>query len=310
VTSRAHLPRRVLGLLVVIVLASLGAGCSAAGSSGLASGRRVQVVASENIWGSIAAQLGGDHAQVVSIVTNPDTDPHDYEPTPADARTLAEAQEVIENGLGYDSWAAKAVAANQTSGQRVLDVGRLLGLRTGANPHRWYYPDDVTRVAEQITADYQRLDPADAAYFARQRDQFLGPGLARYHGLIAQIRSRYAGTPVGASESIFVGMAQATGLDLLTPPAYLEAISEGTDPTASDRATVDAQLRDHRIRVWVFNSQNATPDIQALTAEARAGRIPVTTVTETLSPARSSFQDWQVAQLGALAAALAQGTGR
>ncbi len=115
---------------------------------------------------------------------------------------------------------------------------------------------------------------------------------------------------MGASESIFEGLAQATGLRLTTPPAYLQAISEGTDPTAGDRATVESQIDQRRIAVWVLNSQNATPDIQTLTSRARAHHIPVTTITETLSPADRSFQDWQVDQLRSLARALALGTGR
>ncbi len=108
----------------------------------------------------------GIHAEVVSIITRPATDPHDYEPTAADARTVAEAQEVIVNGLGYDAWASQLVAADQVEGQRVLDVGHLLGLADGVNPHRWYFPTDVERVVDRITADYQHLDPTDAAYFA------------------------------------------------------------------------------------------------------------------------------------------------
>ena len=270
----------------------------------------VQVVAAESTWGSIAAQLGGVHAQVVDIISKPTTDPHDYEPTAADARTVAEAQEVIENGLGYDTWAARLVAADQVEGQRVLDVGHLLGLGAGANPHRWYYPADVERVVDRITADYQHLDPTDAAYFAALRQRFLTVGLARYHQLLDTVKADYAPTPVGASESIFVGLAQATGLALITPPSYLQAISEGTDPTAGDRATVESQIDQRRIAVWVVNSQNATPDIQTLTERARARHIPVVAITETLSPANRSFQDWQVDQLQALARALAQATGR
>ena len=303
-------------LLVGLVLAAvLLAACSSSGSksaTGATSGggTKVQVVAAENFWGSIASQLGGVHAQVTSIITNPNTDPHDYEPTAADGRTIAEAQYVIENGVGYDPWVPKLVAANQTPGQKVLDVGDLLGLKDGDNPHRWYFPVDVQRVIEQITAEYKKLDPADAAYFDRQQQQFETTGLAKYHQLIADIKAKYSGTPVGASESIFQGIAQATGLDLITPYSYLKAISEGTDPTAADKSTVDAQINDNQIKVWVFNSQNSTPDIQTLTTEAKNHHIPVTTITETLSPAGATFQAWQSAQLQNLEKALAQATGK
>ena len=303
-------------LLVGLVLAAvLLAACSSSGSKSATgattgAGTKVQVVAAENFWGSIASQLGGVHAQVTSIITNPNTDPHDYEPTAADGRSVAEAQYVIENGVGYDPWVPKLIAANQTSGQKVLDVGDLMGLKDGDNPHRWYFPDNVQRVIEQITADYKKLDPADAAYFDRQQQQFETTGLATYHQLIAAIKAKYSGTPVGASESIFQGIAQATGLDLVTPYSYLKAISEGTDPTSADKSTVDAQINDNQIKVWVFNSQNSTPDIQTLTTEAKNHHIPVTTITETLSPAGATFQAWQSAQLQNLEHALAQATGK
>ncbi len=185
----------------------------------------------------------------------------------------------------------------------------MTGHRAGDNPHRWYFPGDVQRVIDQITADYQRLDPAHAAYFEQQKRQLENVTLKAYHDELAEIAARYAGTPVGASESIFVGLAQATKLDLVTPPSFLNAISEGSDVTAGDKATVDRQITDGIIKVYVFNSQNATPDITRLVDVARAHHIPVTTITETL-PTGTTFQDWQVAQLRALQSALHTATGR
>ena len=126
-------------------------------------------------------------------------------------------------------------------------------------------------------------------------------------------RRSEAGTPsvpVGYSESIFQGLGQSLGLRLLTPYSFAKAIAEGTDPTPQDVATVDRQLTQHLIKVWVFNSQNSTPDVARLTALAHRNDIPVTTITETLSPAGASFQQWQVAELRSLAAALARATGR
>src|SRR5262249_28449082 len=154
------------------------------------------------------------------------------------------------------------------------------------------------------------LDPADAAYFDRQRSSFESTGLAGYRAAIAEIRSRYAGTPVGASESIAAMLAPALGLDLVTPPGLLTAVSQGTDPTAADTAAADAQIRGRKIKVYVYNSQNATPDVQVQVEEARAAGIPVTTMTETPTPATASFQEWQTAQLTALRDALAQAVGR
>ena len=112
---------------------------------------------------------------MTSIITNPNTDPHYYEPTAADARTFATGQMVIVNGIGYDPWATQLLAANPVSGRVVLNVGDLVHVAVGGNPHQWYSPTSVHAVIDQITADYQRLDPADSAYFAAQRTAYLEP---------------------------------------------------------------------------------------------------------------------------------------
>jgi zinc/manganese transport system substrate-binding protein len=295
------------GLIVALVL--LVAACGAAGTN-TASGGALHVVAAENFWGSIAAQLGGSKVVVTSIIANPNTDPHSYEPTAADARTFASGQMVIVDGIGYDPWSTQLLAANPVSGRVTLNVGDLVHVAVGGNPHQWYSPASVHAVIDRITADYQRIDPAGSAYFAAQRTAYLTHGLARYDRLIASIKAKYAGTPVGASESIFAELAPALGLRLLTPPSFLRAISEGTEPTAADKLTIDRQIATHQIKVYVYNSQNATPDVQAQVQAARAAGIPVTTITETLDPASATFQAWQIGELQSLRAALAKATGR
>ena len=270
----------------------------------------IQVAASINAWGSILEQLGGTHVTATSIITNPDTDPHDYEPTPHDGTVIAGSRLFVENGIGYDSWAAKSLAASPDSSRVVINVGELVHVPEGGNPHRWYSPSDVNTVADTITADLKRLDPVDASYFDAQRQKLATTGLATYNRLIAEIQSKYAGTPVGASESIFAPLAEALKLDLVTPPSFLKAISEGTDPSPSDLSRINSQISGKQIKVYVFNSQNATPDVTAQVKAAEAARIPVSTVTETLSPAGASFEQWQSAQLQALADALHRATGK
>jgi zinc/manganese transport system substrate-binding protein len=292
----------------VVLMLSL-AGCATAATPH-ANARVLDVAASINAWGSILAQLGGTHVHETSIITNPDTDPHSYEPTPADARTIADSQLFLDNGIGYDPWASQAIAASPDSSRKVITVGTLVGIPDGGNPHRWYDPANVELVADAITADLQALDPTDRAYFAAQRSAFENTGLRQYHQLLGEIKGRYSAVPVGASESIFAPLAQALGLDLITPPSFLRAISEGTDPSAADKATIDAQIANKQLKVYVFNSQNSTPDVAAQVSAAKAVGIPVVAVTETLSPAKASFQSWQVAQLTALLAALHKATGR
>ncbi|MEY9928280.1 zinc/manganese transport system substrate-binding protein [Catenulispora sp. GP43] len=313
------LKRAAGGLLAVGAAAALAAGCStksaapAAGSgagSGSGSGSKIAVVAAENFWGSIALQLGGTHVVETSIITNPDTDPHSYEATPNDAKLIAGAQLFIQNGIGYDtSWAPKLVSANPASGRDVLTVGDVVGLKDGDNPHQWYSHDSVYKVIDAIVAEYKKLDPADAAYFDTQKQTFETTTLAPYNQLESEIKATYAGTPIGASESIVSPLADSLGLKMATPYSFLKDISEGNDPSVADKTAIDGQIKGRQIKVYVYNSQNSTPDIAAQVSEAKAAGIPVTTVTETLSPASATFQDWMVGELQGLKAALAQATG-
>ncbi|HEX3610376.1 MAG TPA: zinc ABC transporter substrate-binding protein [Sporichthyaceae bacterium] len=315
------------GATTSVVITGLLAGCSAGsgtsssspatpvaeiGSSAPAAAAmpKFTVVAAENFWGSIAAQLGGDRVAVNSVIKNPDTDPHDYEATPADARSIAGAQLFIQNGIGYDtSWAPKLVEANPNSGRDVLTVGEVVGLTDGDNPHQWYSADSVHKMIDAITAEYSKIEPADASYFAAQHDNFVNTALARYSALESEITAKYAGTPIGASESIVSPLADSLGLKMLTPYSFLRDISEGTDPTVADKSLIDSQIQNHQIKVYVYNTQNSTPDVAAQLAAAKAAGIPVSQVTETLAPAEASFQDWMVGELEALEAALAAAVG-
>ncbi len=305
----------VLVMVTVVVLTSLGlSACGTAGlptgsvSTGGATGPVLRVVAAENFWGSIATQLGGDRVHVMSIITNPNTDPHAYEPTAADARTLADAQVVIENGIGYDPWVPKLLAADGGH-PTTLDVGTLLGVAPGGNPHRWYNPADVLAVVHALVGDFASLDPSDRSYFDRQEVRFTTVALRPYDSAVSAIKASHAGAPVGASESIFAMLAPALGLDLITPPSFLRAISEGTDVSAADKQIIDDQIRTHQIKIYVYNSQNVTPDIQVQLREVRAAHIPVATITETLEPAGATFQAWQTKQLLGIESALARADG-
>ncbi len=305
--------RIVVSLLAPLVLVALIAGCGASGSPSGANGAsqgKFVVVAGENFWGSIATQLAGEKAVVQSIIVNPATDPHSYAPNARDARTVVGAKLAIVNGLGYDNWMTQLLAADQESGRIVLNVGSTLGLSDGENPHQWYSPTSVYKTIDQIITDYDKLDPTDSSYFAKRKQSFETQGLARYNQLRQQIRSKYAGVPIGYSESIFRPLGEDLGLKLLTPYSFAKAIAEGTDITAQDKQTVDEQAEHNQIKVWIYNSQNATPDVQRITAIVKAHHIPVATVTETLSPATASFQQWQTAQLESLITALHNATNK
>src|SRR5215472_6150219 len=114
--------RRYVALPAALMTVAMVAACSTSSSAVNSDGKVIDVAASINAWGSILAQLGGSHVHETSIITNPDTDPHSYEPTPADARTIADARLFVENGIGYDSWAAQSLGASPDSARKVINV--------------------------------------------------------------------------------------------------------------------------------------------------------------------------------------------
>lgn len=290
-----------LGALVALLVTA--AACGGVGSASGSSGK-LQVVAAENFWASIAGQIGGDKVRVQALIVSPDADPHEFDPTPADRAKLARSKYVIVNGAGYDPKIQQAVDSSPVSGRKELLVADLIGVTEGGNPHMWYGPSHVRKVIDRITTDLKALDSADAGFFDGQRSTLLAQGLKQYDDLRAKIKQQYAGTPVGATESIFAYLADDLGLKLITPPGYMSAISEGGEPTAADKATFDAQITGKQIKVLVFNSQNSTPDVQALVHRAKARGIVVTQITETMDPPSAKFQDWQSRELQDLLTAL------
>jgi zinc/manganese transport system substrate-binding protein len=286
----------VLGILV------LAEACGGSNISGGASGT-ISVVAGENFWGSIALQLGGSKVSVQSVVTDPSADPHEYESSANDARAFAEAKLVILNGAGYDDWGKKLLDANQASGRRVLNLAGLLGKKVGDNPHFWYNPAFVVQVADSITAQYKAIDAAGAGYFDRLRADF-ATALQPYTDEIANIKQKYSGMPVGATESIFVYMAGALGLNLTTPVEFMNAVAEGNDPPASAVVKFQDQIAGNQIKVLVYNVQTSTSVTTNIKALAASHGVPSVGVSETLLPDHVTFQDWQLKQLTSLEAAL------
>ena len=216
--TRSSAVRLLAASVGVVVVATL-LGATVGGGVAVAASTQLKVVAAENFWGSIVKQLAGSKASVSSIITNPDTDPHSYEAKPSDARAIASARYVIENGIGYDPWAQKLLDADPDQSRKVLNVGDLVGVKEGGNPHQWYSVHSVQAFVDRVTADLKSLDPKNSTYYEKAKAAFETKGLAQYNALIAEIKQKYAGTPVGASESIFTPLAQTLGLKLSLPRA-------------------------------------------------------------------------------------------
>jgi zinc/manganese transport system substrate-binding protein len=276
---------------------------SPAGSPAAPAGKTLQVVAAENFWGSLVAQIGGSDVTVTTIVTDPNADPHDYEATPADARAISNADYVILNGVGYDPWGDKLAGASNKPGRKILKVADFLGKKEGDNPHLWYKPDYVNKAIGQMEQDLSALDPAHAADYHANYTA-LQQSLAGYQTAIASIKQQYSGVKVGATEDIFVYLTDATGLNLITPPAFIQAVGDGNDPPAQTVATFETQIKTGQVKVLLFNLQTVTPLITSIKKMAEDKKIPIVGMTETVSPTNAKFQDWMGAQVSALQKAL------
>ena len=290
----------ILATLALFV-AACGSDTNAANSG--PSGKHLNVVAAENFWGSIVTQLGGSQVTVSSIVSDPNADPHDYQSSASSARSFAQANYVILNGAGYDSWAQSLLGANSNSSRKVFTVADLLGRKEGDNPHFWYSPDYVTKVAGQITKDLEALDGNDAAYFEQQHTTF-DTALKPYHDRIAAIRSQFGGRRIASTENIFVYMSDALGLDVISPPEFMKAVAEGNDPPADTVSTFQQQLQSKQVEVLVYNMQTQTDVTTNLKNIANQQQIPVVPVTETIQPQDTPFQLWMLGELDALQNAL------
>ena len=174
-----------IGTITVAALTTatlLLAGCSSTSSNGTsttsagstasaAASGPVNVVASTNVWGDITKQIGGEHVNVTSILSDPNADPHQYE---ADAKTgaaISKAQLVVENGLGYDDFMDKLLAASPNANRTVLNAADVMKISgSDANPHIWYDIAKIPDVASAIADQLGKLDPADAGDIHRQRE--------------------------------------------------------------------------------------------------------------------------------------------
>ena len=262
----------------------------------------IQVVAGENFWGSLVSQLGGNQINVTSIISDPNTDPHEYESNPANAIAITNARFVILNGAGYDTWAQdiiNAEGASTQANQVVLVVQQFLNLSVDVNPHLWYSPYYVNDTVNEMFKDLVRIDPSSTSYFTQNYAALNASLWQSYMSREAAIKNTYSGVPVASTESIFVYMANATGLDVVSPPAFMDAVAEGTDPPAASVAQMENLMAggNSTVRVLVYNEQTVTPLTQTIKCLAAANQIPIIGVTETIQPPNTSFQIWMESEI-------------
>ena len=293
--------RRSLRVIVLVGLAVLETACGARAPGGLP-----LAIGVESQYADVIGQIGAPYVRVRAILTNPNTDPHSFEASPAVAREVSQASLVVMNGLGYDAWIRRILAASPDPRRRVIDVRRLLRLPADTlNPHLWYDPRTMPAVAEAAARALSELDPAHAQYFQANARRFTA-SLAPWVAAIAAFRRDYGATAVAVTEPVANALLEAAGCRILTPLALQVALMNGTDPAPQDVAAERALLRGRKVKVLLYNQQVTGPLTRSFLELAREQHIPVVGVYETM-PSGYHYQSWMLAEINALRAAVARG---
>jgi zinc/manganese transport system substrate-binding protein len=281
------------GLLSLLVATALGLASAEAAP--------LRIVAAENFYGDVAAQLGGPEVTVVSILHDPEQDPHLFEVSASAARAVAAAAIVVFNGAGYDPWMEKLLAASPAAGRETIEVARLLHKAPGEDPHLWYDPRTMPVFADAVTAALARHDPAHQSLYEERRARF-ETALKPLTDKVASLKQRYAGTPVTATEPVFGSMAAAIGLAMRNE-GFQRAVMNDTEPGAAEIAAFQNDLRGHVVKVLIYNRQTSEGLTRKMQALAKQFGVPVVGVSET-EPAGMTYQAWMLSELDQLDTAL------
>jgi len=281
-----------VAVILIVVLAGTTAAILGSSDDTEKDKEKVQIVAAENYWGDLIAQLGGEYVEVNCIITDPNADPHEYESTTSDAKDFAKADYIIINGVGYDSWAEQLISSGTEEGCKVLNIGDLVGVEEGENEHIWFSKTYVNEAVTQMKDDLVALDPDHAAQYGSQYLN-LTASLLEYQQICANISANFSGTKIAGSAEIVEYIADSTGLDLVTSEDFLEAICEGYDPPAASIAEFQEQLQSGTVKVLVYSTQTETPITENLRVLAVEEGVPIVYVTHTM-PLNMTFQEWMV----------------
>jgi zinc/manganese transport system substrate-binding protein len=300
----------VLAVALPLAAALLASACSSTSSSPSAAGggstaaaasaTKITAIGAENEYADVIGQIGGKYVNVSSIMSNPNTDPHTFEASPAVAREITAAKLIVQNGVGYDDWATTIENADPSGSRKVINVQQLLGLPDSTpNPHLWYNPTTMPKVASAIAADLAQVDPAHAAYFKANAATFTA-SLSAWTNAIAAFKSAHPNTPVATTEPVADYMLQAAGADNLTPFTFQADVMNGTDPSPQNTALQDSLFTQHKVKVFLYNQQVTDSLTESFIKLAQENGIPVVGVYETMPTPGYTYQTWMEAEVNAL----------
>jgi zinc/manganese transport system substrate-binding protein len=290
-----------LPLTAVLLASACSSSSSTAGgsSAAAASTTKITAIGAENEYADVIAQVGGKYVQASAIMSNPNTDPHTFEASPAVAREISNAKLIVQNGVGYDDWATTIENADQ-SDSKVINVQQLLGLPDSTpNPHLWYKPTTMPAVANEIAIDLGQIDPAHASYYKANAASFIA-SMSTWNKAIATFKATHPGIPVATTEPVADYMLQAAGTDNLTPWAFQADIMNGTDPSPQDVAIENSLFTQHKVKVFLYNQQVTDSLTESFIKLANQNGIPVVGVYETMPTPGYNYQSWMEAEVNAL----------
>lgn len=297
--------RLVLGAAAAVTIGLAIAGCgtnSGSGNSSSSSGdAKINVVASTNVYGSIASLIGKDRVSVTSIINDPNQDPHEFESSPQTKLAVSKGTVLIANGGGYDDFFTKL--AQSVGDKTVINVVDLSGLKTSENAdefneHVWYNMPAMGTLADKLAADFSAADSAHKSEFEANAASFKA-ALQKISDKESALASKYKGTPVAITEPVSLWMLEASGLKNETPHEFSEAVEDGNDAPASVVKEAQDQISGKKVKFLAFNSQAADAQSESLKKAADAANVPVIGFTETL-PKDVDYLQWMNSNIDAI----------
>lgn len=263
----------------------------------------IQAVGAENEYADVIKQIGGQYVSVIAIMSNPSTDPHSYEANTKDAEAINNATLIVQNGLGYDDFMNKLESSSDNSNCKIINAAKSLGYGGDTkNPHIWYKPDTMPKVAKLIADNLEMQLPDEKSYFEDRLTKFIN-SLKPWNDDLKELQTTYAKAGIGVTEPVADYMLEAADLDIKTPWDYQAAIMNGTDPAPQNVKIQEDLLKQKQIKVFIYNQQAIDDSTTVLLKLAEGSNIPVVGVYETMPP-KYTYQTWMEAETKSLIKAL------
>ena len=310
-TDRRRAHRRGSQLVVAIAVVATGLGLTACSSNGPTAASKsgvISAVGAENEYANVLGQIGGKYVSVSSILDNPNTDPHTFEASTSVAHEVSQAELVVQNGVGYDTFMNQIESASPNPSRKVIVAQHVLGLPDDTpNPHLWYDPKTMPAVAQAMADDLSGLDPSHKSYFRARLSSF-DASLQPLIGAIDSFKAKYSGTPVAVTEPVADYLLQAMGAKIVTPFVFQADIMNGVDPSPEAITQEEGFFTNHQAKVFCYNQQVVDSLTTTIRETAQSSGVPVVGVYETMPTPGYDYQSWMTAEVAAIQAAVEHGT--